>query len=106
MGTEEGAQKIRARAEEMIGSCPVCKGKHEYQRRLPWGSLSWPSDWVQKGKNFQALNPQQRAGVIQDQGGCMVCLSWGHHTFRCNKVQHHNEGCPSVGCEEREGAGV
>ena len=36
----------------------------------------------------------------------MVCLSWGHHNFRCNMVQHHNEGGPGIGCEEREGSGV
>ena len=106
MGTEEGAKELRVKAEAKTGSCPVCKGKHEYQRRLPWGSLSWPSDRLQECKAFQALNPQQRAKVIQDQGGCVVCLSWGHHKFRCNLVQRHNEGGPGIGCEEKEGSGV
>ena len=106
MGTEKGAQELRAKAEVNIGSCPVCKGRHEYQRRLPWGSLLWPSDRLQECKDFQALNPQQRAGVIQDQGGCVVCLSWGHNKLRCNMVQYHNEGGPGIGCKEREGAGV
>ena len=36
----------------------------------------------------------------------MVCLSWGHHKFRCNRVQRQDEGGPGIGCEEREGAGV
>ena len=40
METEEGAQELRAKAEAKVGSCPVCKGKHEYQRRLPGGALS------------------------------------------------------------------
>ena len=102
MGTEEGDQELRDKAAAKIGSCPVCKG----ERRLPWGSLSWPSDRLQECRNFQALNPQQRAVVIQEQGGYVVCLSWGHHKFRCNMVQHHNEGGPGIGCEEREGAGV
>ena len=39
MGTEKGAQELRVKAEVKIGSCPVCKGRHKYQRRLPWGSL-------------------------------------------------------------------
>ena len=75
MGTEEGAQELMVKAEAKIGPCPVCKGKHEYQRKLPWGSLLWPSDRLQEFKTFQALNPQQRAKVIQDHGGCVVCLS-------------------------------
>ena len=112
METEEGAQELRAKDEAKIGSCLVCKGKREYQRRLPLGALSWLSDRLQECKDFQALNPHQRAGVIlahvqavvrrttawtdlqayrprviQDQGGCVVCLSWGHHKFRCNMVQ-------------------
>ena len=36
----------------------------------------------------------------------MVCLSWGHHKFRCNMVQRHKEGRPGTGREEKEGAGV
>ena len=104
--TLEGAQELKATADAKIGSCPIFKGKHEYQRRLPCGDLSQPSDWLQECKDFQALNPQQRAGVIQDKGGCVVCLSWGHHKFRCNMVQRHNEGGPGTGCEERDGAGV
>ena len=39
MGTEEGAKELRATAEEKARQCPVCRKKHEYQRRLPWGSL-------------------------------------------------------------------
>ena len=69
MGTEEGAKELRVAAEERAGSCPACKGTHKYQRRLPWGSLPWPSDRLQECKAFQALNPQQRAKVIQDQVG-------------------------------------
>ena len=106
MGTEEGAQELRIKAEAKIGSYPVCKGIHKYQRRLPWESLLWPSDWLPECKSFRALNPQQRSGVIQDQGGCVVCLSWGNHKFRCNMVQRHNEGGPGIECKEREGAGV
>ena len=106
MGKEKGAQELRVKAEANIGSCRVCKGRHEYQRRLPWGSLPWPSDRLQSCKNFQAMNPQQRAGVIQEQGGCVVCLSWGHNKLRCNMVQYHNEGGPGIGSKERGGAGV
>ena len=89
MGTEEGAKELRVAAEEKAGSCPVCKGTHKYQRRLPWGSLPWLSDRLQECKAFQALNPQQRAKVIQDQGGCVVCLSWVHPKFKCNLVRRH-----------------
>ena len=39
MGTEKVAQELRVKAKVKIGSCPVCKGRNEYQRRLPWGSL-------------------------------------------------------------------
>ena len=106
MGTEEGAKELRATAEAKAGPCPVCKEKHEYQRRLPWGSLPWPSDRLQECKAFQALNPQQRMKVIQDQGGCVVCMSWEHTKARCNRVRHHTEGGPSIGCQEKEGSGV
>ena len=106
MGTEEGAKELRVAAEERAGSCPACKGTHKYQRRLPWGSLRWPSNRMQECKAFQALNPQQRARVIQDQGGCVICLSWAHPKFKCQLVWRHTEGGPSIGCEEKEGSRV
>ena len=87
MRKEEGAKELRATAEAKTGPCPVCKGKHEYQRRLPRGSLPWPSDRLQECTAFQALNPQQRAKVIQDQGGCEVSVSWAHTKARCNMVR-------------------
>ena len=43
MKTEEGAKEMRSTAEAKTGSCPVCKEKHAYHRKLTWGSLSWPS---------------------------------------------------------------
>ena len=58
MGTEEGAKELRAMAEAEAGPCPVCKEKHKYQRKLPWGSLSWPNDQLQECKAYQALHPQ------------------------------------------------
>ena len=103
MGTEEGAKELRATAEAKTGPCHICKGKHEYQRRLPWGSLLWPSDRLQECKAFQALNPQQRAKVIQDQGGCVICVSLAHTKVRCNLVWRHTEGGPSIGCQEKKG---
>ena len=72
MGTEDGAKELRVLAEERAGQCPACKETHEYQRRLPWRSLRWPSDRMQECKVFQALNQQQWARVIQDQGGCVI----------------------------------
>ena len=104
--TEEGAKELRATAVAKTGPCPVCKEKHEYQRKLPWGSLPWPSDRLQECKAFQALNPPQRAKVIQEQGGCVVCMSWAHTKARCNRVRRHTEGGPSIGCQEKEGSGV
>ena len=104
MGTEEGAKELRVAAEERAGSCPACKETHEYQRRLPWGSLRWPSDCMQECKAFQALNPQQRAKVIQDQGGCVICLSWAHPKFKCQLVRRYTEGGLSIRCEEKEGS--
>ena len=82
MGTEEGAKELRAAAEAKTGPCLVCKEKHVYQRKLPWGSLQWPSDRLQECKAFQALSPPQRAKVIQEQGGCVVCMSWAHTKAR------------------------
>ena len=107
MGTEEGAKELRATAEEKIGPCPICKKKtHEYQRRLLGGYLMWPFDWLHECKDFQALNPQQRAKVIQEQGGCVVCLSIAHTNVRCNMVWRHTEGGPSIGCQEKKGSGA
>ena len=103
METEEGAKELRGAVEEKTGQCPVCKGTHKYHRRLPWGSLPWPSDRLHGCKAFQALSFQQRAKVIQDQGGCVVCLSWAHPKFKCNLVRRHTEGGASIGCEEKEG---
>ena len=94
MGTEEGAKELRAKAEAKTGHCPVFKGKHKYQRRLPWGSLPWPSDRLEECKAFQALNPQQRAKVIKDQRGCVVCVSWAHTKAKCNKARRHTEEAP------------
>ena len=103
---EDWKQKMRteAGAKAKAGPCPVCK-KNVYQRRLPWGSLSWPSDRVQECTAFQALSPQQRTKVIQEQGGCVVCMSWAHAQARCKRVRHNTEGGPSIGCQEKEGIG-
>ena len=60
----------------------------------------------QKCKTFQALNPQQRAKVIQEQGGCVVGVSWAHTKARYNRVRRHTERGPSIGCQEKEGSGV
>ena len=106
MGTEEGAKEFRVTAEERAGLCPACRGSHEYQRRLPSGSLPWPSDHMQECKAFQAGNPKQRAKVIQDQGGCVICLSWAHPKFKFQLVWRHTEGGPSIGCEEKKGSRV
>ena len=102
MGTEEGAKELRVTAEEKTGPSPVCKKKHKYHRTLPWGSLSWPSDPLQECKAFQALSPQQQAKVIQEQGGCVVCLSWAHTKARYNMVWRQAEGGPSIRCQEKE----
>ena len=50
--------------------------------------------------------PQQWATVIQEQEGCMVCVSWGHLKDRFNQVRCHKEGGPSVECQDKEGSGV
>ena len=44
--------------------------------------------------------------MIQEQGVCVVCVSWAHTKVRCNWVRHHTEGGPSIGCQEKEGSGV
>ena len=105
-GTEKGSKELRTTAEAKTGPCPVCKERHVYQRKLPWGSLQWQSDWLQECKTFQALSSPQRAKVIKEQGGCVACLSWAHVRARCNRVRRHLEGGPSMGCQEREGAEV
>ena len=91
MGTEEGAKELRATAEEKGRQCPVCRGKHDYQRRMPWGTLQWPSDWLQECQAFNALSPQQRAKVIQEQDGCVIFVSWAHTQAICNKVWRQNK---------------
>ena len=37
---ETGAREVWVTAENKTGPCLVCKEKHVYQRKLPWGSLS------------------------------------------------------------------
>ena len=106
LGTEEGSKELRATAEAKTGPCPVCKERHVYQRKLPWGSLQWPSNRLQECKAFQALSPPQRAKVIKEQGGCVMCMSWAHTRARCNKIRPYFEGGPSIGCQEKEGSGV
>ena len=100
--TEAGAREVCIPAEEKTGPCPVCKEKHVYKRKLPWGVLSWPSDRLHECKAFHALNPQQRVKVIQKQGVCGVCLSWGHPQTRCTRIRQHTEGGTSIGCQEKE----
>ena len=76
--TEEGAKEMRTMAEAKTGQCPVCKEKHAYHQKLTWASLSWPSSRLHDCKAFQTLSPPQRVKVIQEQGGCVVCLFWAH----------------------------
>ena len=94
------------KAESNVGPCPVCKERHTYQRRFPWGYLQWPSDWLRECKTFQAPSPPQRSKVIKEQRGCIVCTSWAHNQERCNKVRQYIEGGPEIGCQQREGAEV
>ena len=101
MGTEEGCKEIRATAERKTGPCPVCKERHVYKRKMPWGSLQWPSDCLQECKAFQALSPPQQAMVIKEQRGCVVCTSWAHTQARCHQVRRHIEGGSKIGCQEK-----
>ena len=96
MRTEEGSKEIQSTAEARIGLCPVCKEKHVYHRKLGWGSLSWPSSRLQDFKAFRTLSPPQQAKVIQEQGGCVVCLSW----VRPQSKVHLKE--PKNTCNKRE----
>ena len=37
MGTKEGIEELRSQAEVTAGTCPICKNKHKYERKLPGG---------------------------------------------------------------------
>ena len=46
--TEEGSRELRVGVEAKASLCPVCKGRHVYQRKLAWGYLQWLSDRLQE----------------------------------------------------------
>ena len=106
METEEGAKEVQVVVQARIGSCPVCKGRHFYQRKVPWGSLPWPSDRLTEFKIFQALSPTQKTEVIQGQEGCKVYGAWVHSREGCHQICQHIVGGPSLICLEKERAGV
>ena len=108
MRTEKGSREARSTAEARNGPCPVCKEKHVYTRKLAWGVLSWPSSRLHDCNAFVTLSPPQRAKVIQEQGGCVICLSWMHPRVRCNMKAPKNPGlgAASLLCQERDGTGV
>ena len=106
--TEEGSKEIRRTAEARTGLCPVCRDKHVYPRKFAWGSLSWPSSQLQDCGEFRALSSPQRATVIEEQGGCVTCLSWAHTQQRCSlkEPKSPGSGAASLRCQESEGTGV
>ena len=61
-----------------MGTCPVSRDKHVYHKKFSWGSLSWPSSRLQDCEALRDLNPTQRGIVIEEQGGCVIFLSWAH----------------------------
>ena len=46
----EGAKEVRVVVLARVGSYPICKGRHFYKRKVPWGSLLWPSDRLMECK--------------------------------------------------------
>ena len=106
--TEEGSRDIRGTAEARTGRCSVCRDKHVYPRKFPWGSLSWPSSRLQYCCVFRDLNPTQRAIVIEEQGGCVTCLSWAHTQQGCTlkEPKSPGSGAARLRCQESEGTEV
>ena len=98
--------EVQVRAQAKTGPCTLCKEGRFYPRKLPWGSLLWPSDRLTECKTFQALSPAEKAQMIRGQGGGRVCGSWGHIKRKCNWIRQHREVRPGHECQEREGAGV
>ena len=103
--TEEGSKEIRKTAEARTGPCPVCRDPHVYNRRMSWGSISWPSSRLQDCGAFRALSHPQRARVIEELRGCATCLSWTHLSPKCplKEPKNPSPGTVSLRCQEREG---
>ena len=106
--TEEGAREICGMAEARTGLFTVCHDKHVYIRKLPWGSLPWPSSRLQDCKAFRALKPTQMAIVIEGQRGCANFLSWVHTKQGCafKELTSLGSGADSLQCQESEGTEV
>ena len=106
--TEEGSKEICGTGKARTGRCPVCRDKHVYPRKFAWGSLSWPSSRLQDCGEFRALSSTQRATVIEEQGGCVTCLSWAHTQQRCSlkEPKSPGSGAASLRCQESEGTGI
>ena len=68
---EEGSKEIHRTAEARMGACPVCQEPQVYNRRMSWGSLSWPSSRLQDCGAFIALSPSQRDQG--NRGGKRMC---------------------------------
>ena len=105
---EEGSKEICRLAEARTGPRPVCQEPQVYNRRMSWGSLSWPSSRLQDCGAFRALSSSKRGRLKEEQRGCVTCLSWTHPNSKCPLKEPKTPGLGTVffRYQEKEGMGV
>ena len=105
---EEGSKEICRLAEARTGPRPVCQELQVYNRRMSWGSLSWPSSRLQDCGAFRALSSSKRARLIEEQRGYVTCLSWTHPNSKCplKEPKTPSSGTVCLRYQEKEGTGV
>ena len=106
--TREGSQQLQKRLEAQGADCPACRKIHHYRRKLSWGETDWPSSRFDSCPAFMAATPPQRAKMIDDQGGCSTCLSWGHPRIRCSmkEPRHLGPGARTLRCQQETAGGL
>ena len=106
--TEDGCTELVRRLIQQGADCPVCKLVHWFKRKVPWGETDWPSNRMESCPAFKAKTAPQRAKLLEDLGGCILCTSWAHPRNLCNFKEPKNPGpgARTIKCQEKSGTGV
>ena len=106
--TAGSSDNLLARLLKQGADCLSCKTVHWFRRKLVWGEADWPSSRMEACLAFKVETAPQRAKLLEDLGGCILCTLWAHSRTRCNLREPRNPGpdARTIKCQEKIGEGV
>ena len=85
--SREEARAIAATYAAELGPCPACQGAHTFPRTLGGFEVAYPSHRLSSCPAFNQLSPAQRATMLEEHAGCVMCSARDHKTRVCWQVR-------------------